>query len=140
MPTTVMNNLPSYQNLHHQPPNYQFLKVFSGTCYPLLKSYNPHKRDFHSQKRLFLGYSPLHNGYKYLTKWGKVYITIHIHFNEFEFSYSELFPSSSSISFSSPSSISQSISSLPLCVILDSSSYQSPTASPFLAVLPTPSS
>ena len=65
---TILNNLSLYQKLHYQPLDYQFLKVFGCTCYPLLKSYNSHKLDFHSKKCLFLGYNPLHKGYKCLAK------------------------------------------------------------------------
>lgn len=114
MPTTTLNNLSPYQKLHNQPSNYQLLRVFSCACYPFLRPYNDHKLDFHSQKCLFLGYSPLHKGYRCLTKSGKVYVAAHIVFNESDFPYSELFSSSESSS-NSLSSYSPSV-----CILNDS--------------------
>lgn len=43
-----------------------------------------------------VGYSPIYKGYKYLDSAEKVYIARHIKFNEFEFPYLELFPSTKS--------------------------------------------
>lgn len=134
MPTSVLNNMSPFQKLHHQSLDYQFLKVFRCSCYPLLTPNNSHKLYFHSKKCLFLGYSPLHKGYKCLDKLGRVYIAIHVQFNESEFSFSEMFFSSSQ------SSVGQLISSSPLCILHDNSSYQLPATSPYLVVLPTPSS
>ena len=135
MPTTTLNNLSPYQKLHNQPPNYQVLRVFGYTCYPFLRPYNNHNINFHSQKYLFLGYSPLHKGYRCLTKSGKVYVTAHIIFNESDFSYSKLFSSSESSS-ESLSSYSPSI-----CILNDSGLHQSSVISPTSAVLPiSPSS
>ena len=55
MPTPILNNVSPFQKLHHQSPDYQFLKVFGCACYPLLKPYNSHKLDFHSKKMLIFG-------------------------------------------------------------------------------------
>ncbi|KAK9207149.1 hypothetical protein WN943_017434 [Citrus x changshan-huyou] len=134
MPTTTLNNLSPYQKLHNQPSNYQLLRVFSCACYPFLRPYNDHKLDFHSQKCLFLGYNPLHKGYRCLTKSGKVYVAAHIVFNESDFPYSELFSSSESSS-NSLSSYSPSV-----CILNDSGLHQSSATSPASAELPTPHS
>ncbi|KAH9805863.1 retrovirus-related pol polyprotein from transposon RE1 [Citrus sinensis] len=131
MPTTTLNNLSPYQKLHNQPPNYQLLRVFGCACYPFLRPYNDHKLDFHSQKCLFLGYSPLHKGYRCLTKSGKVYVVAHIVFNESDFPYSELFSSSES------SSNSLSSYSLSVCILNDSGLHQSSATSLASAELPT---
>ena len=66
MPTSVLNNLSLFQKLHNHLPDYQFPKVFGCSCFPFLKSYNQHKLDFHTQKCIFIGYSPLHKDYKCL--------------------------------------------------------------------------
>ena len=116
MPTTVLNNQSPYQKLFQQLPNYDFLRVFGSACYPLLRPYNQHKLDSHSQKCLFIGYSPLHKGYKCLDKTGTVFIAINVTFNEYEFPYSELFLSSDS------SLESIQISSPSFCILYDSNS------------------
>ncbi|KAH9705793.1 retrovirus-related pol polyprotein from transposon RE1 [Citrus sinensis] len=132
MPTTVLNNQSPYQKLFQQLPNYDFLRVFGSACYPLLRPYNQHKLDFHSQKCLFIGYSPLHKGYKCLDKTRRVFIAIHVTFNEHEFPYSELFLSSDY------SSKSVQISSPSFCILHDSSSTQQlSTSSSVPAVSPT---
>ena len=37
IPTPVLNNKTPYQKLHNQLPDYQFLKVFGCSCFPLLR-------------------------------------------------------------------------------------------------------
>ena len=63
-----------------------------------VKTLQQHKLDFHTQKCVFIGYNPMHKGYKCLDKSGRIYIGRHVVFNESEFSYAELFsvPSNSS--------------------------------------------
>ena len=85
--TPVLNNKKPYQKLHNRLPDYQFLKVFDCSCFPLLRPYNQHKLDFHTQKCVFIVYSPMHKGYKRLDKSVSIYIARHIVFNESEFSY-----------------------------------------------------
>ena len=115
MLTTVLNNQSFYHKLFQQSPNYDFLRVFDSACYHFLRPYNQYKLDFYSQKCLFIGYSPLHKGYKCLDKTRRVFIIIHVTFNEHEFPYSELFL------FSNSSSESVPISFLSFCILHDSS-------------------
>ena len=131
MPTTTLNNLSPYQKLHNQPPNYKLFRVFGCACYPFLRPYNDYKLDFHSKKCLFLGYNPLHKGYRCLTKSGKVYVAAHIVFNKSDFPYSELF---SSFESSSNSLLSYSPS---ICILNDSGLHQSSVTSLASAELPT---
>ena len=91
LPTPVLNNISPFEKLHSRKPDYQFLKTFGCSCFPLLKPYNKHKLSFHTQKCLMIGYSPIHKGYKCLDPTRKVYVARHIKFNEFEFPYTELF-------------------------------------------------
>lgn len=102
MPITVLNHLSLFQKLHQNFPDYKFLKVFSCSCFPLLRPYNQHKLDFHTKKCVFISYSLIHKRYKCLDKTGKVFVARHVTFNEQEFPYSELF-SRSQISVSSSS-------------------------------------
>lgn len=65
--------------------------MFDCSCFPLLRLYNEHKLDFHTQKCVFISYSPIHKGNKCLDKTGKVFVARHVTFNELEFPYSKLF-------------------------------------------------
>ena len=56
-----------------------------------VKTLQQHKLDFHTQKCVFIGYNPMHKGYKCLDKSGRIYIARHVMLNESEFPYSELF-------------------------------------------------
>ena len=91
MPTPVLNNVSSNTKLHGRLPDYKFLRTFGCSCFPLLNLYNKHKLNFHTQKCLMIGYSPIHKGYKFLDSTGKTYIARLVQFNELEFPYSELF-------------------------------------------------
>ena len=108
MPTPVLNNVSPFAKLHGRSPDYKFLRTFSCSCFPLLRLYNNHKLNFHTQKCLMIGYSLIHKGYKCLDSTGKTYIARHVQFNESEFPYSELFltKSDSQISFVQPNQVS----------------------------------
>ena len=93
MPTPVLNNVSYYTKFHGRLPDYKFLTTFGCSCFPLLKPYNKHKLNFYTQKCLMISYSPIHKGYTCLDSTGKTYIARHVQFNESEFPYSELFPS-----------------------------------------------
>jgi histone deacetylase 1/2 len=47
-------------------PNYDALRIFGCACWPNLRPYNKCKLAFHSQRCVFLGYSPMHKGVKCL--------------------------------------------------------------------------
>lgn len=130
MPTIVLNHLSPFQKLHYNSPNYKFLKVFGCSCFPLLKPYNQHKLDFHTKKRVFISYSPIHRGYKCLDKSGRVFVARHVTFNEQEFPYSELFSKSQIFvsSFSDTLTPPPVFFSLPLNPCLNDSSTKEPSA------------
>lgn len=92
MPTTVLNNLSPFEKLYHLVPDYSFLKVFGCACYHLLRPYSKHKSNFHTDQCLFIGYSPIHKGYKCLHKSGRVYVARTVTFDENKFPYKDLFP------------------------------------------------
>ena len=77
-----------YEYVFKIKPNYKFLKVFSCSSFPFLRDYNTHKFYFHTSKCVFLGYSPLHKGYKCIYSSGKIFIVSHVLFNETSFPYS----------------------------------------------------
>ncbi|KAH9741041.1 retrovirus-related pol polyprotein from transposon RE2 [Citrus sinensis] len=126
MPTPVLNNVSPFAKLHGRPPDYKFLRTFGCSCFPLLRPYNNHKLNFHTQKCLMIGYSPIHKGYKCLDSTGKTYIARHVQFNESEFPYFELFPTKSDSQLSSIQPSQVSFSNIPITeVIQDSNNAQS---------------
>lgn len=82
MPTQVLGNISHFKKLHNQLPDHTFLRVFGCFYFPLLRPYNQHKLDIHTQKCVFISYNPLHKGYKCLDRSGRVFIARHVTFNE----------------------------------------------------------
>lgn len=94
MPTPILNNISPFTKLYGREPNYDFLRTFGCSCFLFLRLYSKHKFDFHTQKCLMIGYSLMHKRYKCLDSTGKIYVARHVKFNESEFPYSYIFPSS----------------------------------------------
>ncbi|KAL2532596.1 Retrovirus-related pol polyprotein from transposon tnt 1-94 [Abeliophyllum distichum] len=80
-----------YQVLYKSKVDYKTLKTFGCACYPCLRPYQQHKFNFHSTKCVLLGFSESHKGYKCLSSTGKIYISRHVVFNEFEFPFESEF-------------------------------------------------
>lgn len=99
-----------YQLLYKSSPDYGFLKAFGCLCYPYLRPYNHHNVDFRSLPCVFIGYSSHHKGYLcYHVASSRIYITLHVVFDEHIFPYSSMLStakSSSSLSHSTNSSFS----------------------------------
>ncbi|KAD2392993.1 hypothetical protein E3N88_39970 [Mikania micrantha] len=88
MPSKTLSNKSPFEHLFKRPPNYSFLRVFGCQCFPYLRPYNRHKMDFRSTPCVFLGYSPLHHGYRCLDlDTDRVYIARHVRFNEHLFPF-----------------------------------------------------
>ncbi|KAJ4718927.1 Retrovirus-related Pol polyprotein from transposon TNT 1-94 [Melia azedarach] len=102
LPTPVLHRFSPYKKLHHVQPDYSFLKVFGCACFPFLRDYNKHKFSFHSSKCVFLGYSPIHKGYKCLHASSRIYVARHVIFYESSFPYISFNHSLSSVSVSPP--------------------------------------
>jgi histone deacetylase 1/2 len=66
MPTPVLHKDTPIHRLLDIQPNYDFLRIFGCACWPSLRKYNSHKLEFRSKQCVFLGYSPMHKGYKCL--------------------------------------------------------------------------
>jgi histone deacetylase 1/2 len=74
--------------LFHVQPNYDFLRTFGCACWPSLRKYNAHKLAFRPKLCVFLGYSPMHKGYKCLDKSTRcIYISRDVVFDESIFPY-----------------------------------------------------
>lgn len=70
---------------------YSHLRIFGSACWPNLHPYNTHKLASCSTKCVFIGYSPLHKGFKCIEpKIGRVYISRDVVFDEQIFPFSEL--------------------------------------------------
>jgi hypothetical protein len=87
-PTPLLNYTTPYETLFHTTLNYSFLKVFGCACWPNLRPYNKHKLQPRSMHCVFLGYSPLHKGYKCLHHAsGRIYISRDVIFEETTFPF-----------------------------------------------------
>jgi hypothetical protein len=100
-PTYLINRTPSrvihyetpLERLFQQKPDYSSLRVFGCACWPNLHPYNTHKFQFRSKQCVFLGYSPLHKGFKCLDpSTGRVYVSWNVTFDENVFPFSQLHP------------------------------------------------
>nr|ABA95721.1 retrotransposon protein, putative, Ty1-copia subclass [Oryza sativa Japonica Group] len=82
---------PAY--LFEEQPDYNALRTFGCACWPNLRPYNTHKLAFRSKQCVFLGYSPLHKGFKCLeVNSGRVYISRDVVFDENIFPFAQLRP------------------------------------------------
>jgi histone deacetylase 1/2 len=99
--TYLINRLPSsaisfktpFEQLFSASPEFSHLRVFGCACWPNLRPYNHRKLSFRSIRCAFLGYSPLHKGYKCLEiSTGRVYISRDVVFDETVFPFASLHP------------------------------------------------
>ena len=109
MPTRVINMQTPLERLLGEVPDYTFFKVFGCACWPNLRPYNKHKLEFRSKQCVFLGYSPLHKGYKCLhVSSNRVYISRDVVFDENVFPFSHTSSSTSApLSSSLPTELDQ---------------------------------
>lgn len=71
------------ERLLNASPDYTLLRTFGCACWPNLHPYNARKLEFCSRQRVFIGYSPLHKGYKCLDRsTGHIYISRDVIFDE----------------------------------------------------------
>ena len=83
--------------------------MFSCLCFPHTRPYNKHKLAYRFEPYVYLGFAPQHKGYNCLSKFGKVFITRHVVFDEMMFPFKEFFegfllvaPSATSQAFPQP--------------------------------------
>ncbi|KAM0001405.1 putative RNA-directed DNA polymerase [Helianthus debilis subsp. tardiflorus] len=88
LPSRTCSNKSPFELIFKRSPDYSFLRVFGCQCFPYLRPYNHHKMDFRSTPCVFLGYSPIHHGYRCLDlDTERVYIARHVRFNEHFFPF-----------------------------------------------------
>jgi hypothetical protein len=105
LPTPLINNMSPFEKLFHTNPDYSFLKTFGCACWPNLRPYNSNKLQPRSTSCVFLGYSPLHKGYKcFHISSGRMYISRDVVFLESQcpFQNSPISPSDSPSILGSP--------------------------------------
>jgi histone deacetylase 1/2 len=79
-------------------PNYDALRIFGCACWPNLCPYTKRKLAFRSQQCVFLGYSPMHKGVKFLdVSTGRVYISHDVVFDENIFPFQALHPNAGAL-------------------------------------------
>lgn len=83
LPTPILNMDTRFQRLFFKQPDYNLLKVFGCRCFPYLRNYASNKLQPRSFPCVFLGYSPLHKGYRCLhPSTQRVYISRYVVFDE----------------------------------------------------------
>lgn len=91
LPSSVLNFQTPFQHLYSTAPEFNHLKVFGCACWPNLRPFNSRKLSYRSIRCAFLGYSPLHKGYKCLDiSTGRVYISRDVIFDETVFPFASL--------------------------------------------------
>lgn len=81
LPTSVLNGKSPVELLFNKKFDVSLLRSFGCACYPCLRPYQRHKFEFHSERCVHLGFSPIHKGYKCLTADGRMYISRDVKFN-----------------------------------------------------------
>ena len=88
LPSKVLKMESPFFMLFKQYPEYRSLRIFGCQCFPYLKDYGKNKFSPKTYSCVFIGYSSLHKGYRYLHLSPKrVYISRHVIFNENCFPY-----------------------------------------------------
>lgn len=103
-PTAALTTHTSpYHALYNELPKYSILRTFGCLCFPHIRPYNQHKLQFRSTPCINLGISPMHRGYKCLSKEGHIFISKDVIFDETTFPYTSLFTKSASACVPTPS-------------------------------------
>ena len=90
LPLSSLGKNSPYFKLFGQYPNYSSLCIFCSLCFPHLKTPSMHKFSKKTKPCAFLGYNPLHKGYRCLDPiLNRVYISRHVVFNEACFPFIE---------------------------------------------------
>jgi hypothetical protein len=93
LPSCVLNFDTTLHCMFDTTPDYSLLKTFGCACWPNLRPYNQHKLQFWSKQCAFLGYSPLHKGYKCLNiQTSQIYVSRDVVFDEDVFPFANIHP------------------------------------------------
>ncbi|GJY37857.1 ribonuclease H-like domain-containing protein [Tanacetum coccineum] len=93
LPSKAINNEIPFTKLFNKEPNYSRLRIFGCLCYPHLHS--PHKLAPRFTPCIFLGSPAYHRGYRCLNlETNKIILSRHVTFDENQFPYKSMTPSS----------------------------------------------
>lgn len=93
LPSKVIDDQTPFECLLGTQPDYTFLCTFGCAIWPNLHPYNSKKLEFRSKQCVFLGYSPIHKGFKCLDpKEGRIYVSRDVIFDEHVFPFAALSP------------------------------------------------
>lgn len=88
LPSPTLEDKTPFELLFGKRPDYSLLRTFGCLCFPYLRDYAPNKLSPKSSPCVFLGYSPLHKGFRCLQRQTqRVYISRHVQFYETIFPY-----------------------------------------------------
>ena len=88
MPSSSIDMKTPFFKLFNYNFDYQSLRIFGCSCFLYLRDQGKDKFSKKIYPYAFVGYSPIHKGYRYLCPLtNKVYISHHIVFNETIFPY-----------------------------------------------------
>ncbi|PKU59087.1 Retrovirus-related Pol polyprotein from transposon TNT 1-94 [Dendrobium catenatum] len=91
LPSKAVSGSIPFKLLHGRDPHFHLLRTFGCLCYPWLRPYIFDKFSPRSQACVFVGYSPIHKGYKcYDLSTGKTHISRHVVFYEHQFPYKSI--------------------------------------------------
>jgi hypothetical protein len=90
-PSKVIGYSTPLEHLFHVKPNFSALRIFGCSCWPHLHPFNSKKLEFCSKECVFIGYSNMHKGFKFLNlSSGRIYISRDVVIDESVFPFSKL--------------------------------------------------
>ncbi|XP_075095956.1 uncharacterized protein LOC142174124 [Nicotiana tabacum] len=83
MPSQSLNMESPFFKLFNHHPDYGSLRIFGYRCFPYLRDYGKNKFSKKTYPCIFLGYSPIHKGYRSLDpSTNRIYLSRHVVFDE----------------------------------------------------------
>ena len=89
LPTPLLKHTSHFEKLFQKPSDFGMIKVFGCLCFPHTRPYQKYKLSIRSEPCVYLNLAPQYKGYKCLSRSGRVFITIHIIFDELSFSFKD---------------------------------------------------
>lgn len=88
LPSPILDGKTPHEILYGKIHSYSLLRTFGCLCFPFLRDYMPNKLSPRSIPCIFIGYSPLHKGFRCLDKkTNRVYVSHHVQLFEDYFPY-----------------------------------------------------